>query len=64
MNKRIAIIKDGVVVNVAVWDGVTPWSPGPEFDFMDLAGFPDASIGWHYANGEFWAPEPQEPSGE
>ncbi len=47
-----AIIKDGLVVAVAIWDGVTPWAPDGQV--VKITG--DAWTGWTYANGEFIAP--------
>ena len=32
---RIAMIKDGVVLNIADWDGVSPWSPSG-FTLVDI----------------------------
>lgn len=34
--KRYAMIKDGVVENVVIWDGVTPWKPGSEYQLVDM----------------------------
>ena len=45
----------GTVLNVAEWDGVTPWSPGPGAEAVQddaQAGI----IGGSYANGVFTAP--------
>lgn len=55
MVNRWAMIKDGVVVNVCLWDGLlTTWQP-PEGIEMQLA--PDQiAIGWTYVNGEWIAP--------
>lgn len=25
---RYALVENGIVLNVAAWDGVTPWNPG------------------------------------
>ena len=51
-----AIIKDGVVVNAIVWDGVTPC----ETDGQKVALTGNAGIGWTYADGQFVAPpEPE-----
>ena len=49
--KTYAHIIDGKVVNVSLWDGVTPWIPSE-----DIAEIPEgviAGIGWDYINGEF-----------
>lgn len=51
---RYAIVENGVVTNVILWDGIAPYSPlsgevvGPIAD--------DVAIGWTYSNGTFAAP--------
>ena len=58
--KRFAIIDDGVVTNVVLWDETTDWTP-PEGTTTVLV--PDDSmvgIGWTYTDGIFNAP-PIEP---
>ena len=57
MTKRYAIIRSGVVENVALWDGVAPWTP-PQG--TTLAANPPASvsIGWLYDGANWTAPEP------
>lgn len=32
----MAIIKNNVVQNVAMWDGVSAWSPGEEYLLIDV----------------------------
>lgn len=55
--RRIALIKDGMVYGIAVWDGEAVWNPGKDFlqiDVSDLViGGP--SPGWNYdqETGEF-----------
>jgi len=53
---RYAVISAGQVVNVALWDGVSDWSPGDEFTVIDC---PDTvGIGWSWNNDDgFAAPE-------
>jgi hypothetical protein len=41
-----AMIQDGVVCNVAVWDGVSPWHP--DFDVVQIPEDVPVSIGWGY----------------
>lgn len=53
-----AIVEDatGVVVNIVVWDGVTPWEPPAGTTVVeDVDGV--AWIGGTYVDGEF-APQP------
>lgn len=46
MNKNYAIIDEkGLVVNVAVWDGVAKWNPGDQYKLV-LAE--QAGPGWTY----------------
>ena len=49
MGNKYAIIQDGKVVNVVVWDGVSAWEGSD--DAVELTG--NASIGWDYSNGIF-----------
>jgi hypothetical protein len=59
MVKRFALVRisDGAVVNVCVWDGVTPWNDLPAG--VDAAECPDeVGPGWSYIDGKWIAPEP------
>lgn len=51
---RYAMIENGVVINICLWDGnTTTWNP-PENIEMQLA--PDyVSIGWYWKNNT-WTP--------
>lgn len=46
--KRIAMIKDGTVVNISVWDGVSPWNPGSQYVLVDITDLPHVDIGFTY----------------
>lgn len=51
-----AHIVDGVVVNISVWDGVTPWSTKDT-----VVQIPDGAgvvIGWSYVDEQFIDPNP------
>jgi len=52
-----ALVENGVVANVAIWDGVPGWAPeeGVTAVLVTAATGP-ASPGWAYANGVFVAP--------
>lgn len=60
-----AVVKNGVVVNIVLWDGENDWEPEdgqiavpipPPVDNEQEAG-----IGWSYSDGTFIAPpEPEE----
>lgn len=57
MIQRWAHVKNGVVENVSLWDGlVTTWTPPSDVE-MVLA--PDnVGIGWQYADGAWSEPVP------
>jgi len=50
------IIKDEIVQNVIVWDGVSPWSP-PDGTTVEPAPV-GVGRGWHRVDGQWIAPEP------
>ena len=54
--QTIAIIKDGLVLNTALWDGETEWSPGEEFITVDVTGT-NVGPGWTYDGVNFTQPE-------
>ena len=60
---RYAIVRneDGYVINVSLWDGVTPWDPGEGYTAVksDVA-----EIGDTYKDGEFIKPPAPEPVAE
>lgn len=41
--RRIAIIENGKVVNIAVWDGVSVWNPDAQT--VDVTNRPEVQIG-------------------
>ncbi|EOW5466661.1 tail fiber assembly protein [Escherichia coli O141,141ab,141ac:H43] len=54
MMSNYAVVVNGVVANVVVWDGDDEWSPTEgEAILLDDT---DASIGWSYSSGEFHPP--------
>jgi hypothetical protein len=58
--KTFAEIKDGVVVNVSVWDAESPQGD----QFIDITDIPNVGIGWTYVDGEFTDPTPPAKSGD
>jgi hypothetical protein len=56
MSKKYAIVKDGKVVNVVVWDGKTKWSGSKTA--VEITG--NAGIGWDYSDGVFTDNRPAE----
>jgi hypothetical protein len=58
MNKY-AVVVNGVVTNVALWDGQTDWAPDGEV--ILLADGISAGPKWTYSNGIFTEPvDPEE----
>ena len=51
---KYALILNGVVNNIVVWDGVTPYSPNGTLVNLDGSSYVD--IGYTYENGVFTAP--------
>lgn len=53
MSNAYAVVKDGVVINMVVWDGVTEWQPSEGF----AVPAPDyVGIGWKYEEEKFIDP--------
>lgn len=63
-NALYAIVTpQGAVVNIASWDGVTPFNPAPNTAIL-ATGQPNAQIGGTYIGGVFTAPSlPTPPQG-
>jgi hypothetical protein len=59
MERRWAIVENGVVVNVAVWDGEAPWGAEGQAAVEDIEGV--AFPGMRYEGGAFITPEPPQP---
>ncbi len=58
--KNWAHIVNGVVVNISVWDGVTPWSTK---DFVvEIPEGSGVTMGWLYVEEEFIDPNPLLPT--
>jgi hypothetical protein len=55
--KTYAHIVGGEVVNVSLWDGVTPWTPSEQV--VEIPEGVTAGIGWDYIDGEFVDNRPQ-----
>jgi hypothetical protein len=57
--RRYALVRstDGAVVNVCVWDGVTPW--GSTLPSISAVECPEeVGPGWSYDGGEWIPPQP------
>ena len=54
---RYAMIKDGVVQNICLWDGdLNTWTP-PE-DMTVIAAPENIGVGWSYSEGQWAEPVP------
>lgn len=58
--KRIAMIKDNVVENVAALANDSLWNPGSEYVLVDVTKEPNVSSGMLYLNGIFKNNDKQE----
>lgn len=58
MQARYVIIERGEVVNIFLWDGITPWAPPDKV--LCLACPDHVGIGWTY-DGQNWSPPAQAP---
>ena len=56
MNQRYAVVKDGQVINVILWDGETEYTPDEDCEIV-LAPI-EVAIGWSYSAGDWSEPEP------
>lgn len=61
MNNTYAVVKNGIVENVILWDGESEWSPDNGVAIIADSG---VGIGWSYANGVFTPPPPPPPTPE
>lgn len=53
--KTIAMIRNGIVSNIAVWDGESAWNPGDEYTLVDITDRPEVHIGHSYDGQDFSA---------
>lgn len=53
--KRIAMIQNGIVQNIAVWDGISNWKP-EGYDLVDVTDLSQVDIGWAYDGKSFSQP--------
>ena len=59
--KRYAIVRNNIVENVVLWDGVTNWGPPSGCDLVDIT---DLNVGPKYIRNEdgTFSPPPEEPT--
>jgi hypothetical protein len=53
--KTMALIINGTVVNIAMWDGVSQWAPVCD-SMVDITAQPQVAIGWTYDGTNFSSP--------
>jgi hypothetical protein len=59
--KYLTLNTDGLVINVIIWDGTTPYNPGQGDTLIALTDAPQGAwTGWTYING-VWTPPPAPP---
>ena len=57
MGSTYAVVKDGIVINIVVWDGETEWQPDEGYAVKTDGS---VGIGWLY-DGETFTPPPVAP---
>ncbi|QNB10899.1 hypothetical protein G5S35_04470 [Paraburkholderia tropica] len=58
-----ALVKDGIVVNIVVWDGSASWSPPEDTTAVEVTEQSGpAYIGGTYSNGLFSTPPENSPA--
>jgi len=55
MEKRYALVKNGVVENTVTWDGITPYNP-IGYEKIEILEGVECDIGYTYSEGVFTAP--------
>lgn len=53
------LVKNGIIENIVVWDGVTEWTPPDGFELVGYDGDPAAAIGWGWVDGNL-IPNPED----
>jgi hypothetical protein len=59
MNQNYAIVENGVVTNIVVWDGGEDWTPPVDSTAMPVPADTFVSIGYTYNGTTFSAPVTQ-----
>ena len=63
-----AVVVDGLVIDVVIWDGESEWTPPDGAELVKLVDAPGVGIGWTYnpkATKNKWIdnrPEPEDPT--
>lgn len=53
---------ENVVVNIVVWDGVSPYSPEGITQLLPCSEHPNASYGWRLVDNVWVTPDQTDPS--
>lgn len=62
MGDRYALVFNGVVTGITIWDGVSEYNPGDHLEKVAIGDIADVEVGWTYEDGVFIAPP--EPTAE
>jgi hypothetical protein len=57
MDRYLELNPDGVVVNIIVWDGISPYNP-EGYTLMLCADYPSITFGWTF-DGDNWVAPPE-----
>jgi hypothetical protein len=47
---------EGIVINISIWDGVTPYTPAGVAQLLPCDDNPGVSFGWRIVDGAWEAP--------
>jgi len=61
MDNSYAVVKDGIVINIVVWDGETEWQPDEGYAVKTDGS---VGIGWLYDGNDFTPPPESMPTQE
>jgi len=50
------VVKNEIIENIVVWDGVAPWTPPEGCEVIAYEGEPAAHMGWGWVNGQVVVP--------
>lgn len=56
MSIQYALVENGIVVNVVLWDGESEWTPPTGQQAVTIPDGSEAAIGWTYDGTNFTPP--------
>ena len=56
MSDRYALVYEGQVHTIVIWDGVSDYNPGDHYEKVAVGDNGEVQNGWTYVNGVFAAP--------